>query len=153
VRVEKTEKDGKVSVIGYMNAGQMFGEMSILTGGKTTARIVADSPSVQIDSADIRFMNTLFKTEPGMQKRFFHFVALALSRKLRALGQRKEVTNDPVKRDNTQESTQREQDKLYVEMFNLERKDEVLVQGKYHFVYGNSVSDDPRELPYNLAIL
>jgi len=72
-----------------MNQGQMFGEMSVLTQGKTSATIKADS-ICEIFKAEVSFMHKLFQTEPGMQQRFFKRAAVSLAKKLRVLGNPKD---------------------------------------------------------------
>eukprot|EP01114_Cavostelium_apophysatum_P004912 TRINITY_DN1537_c0_g1_i1.p1 TRINITY_DN1537_c0_g1~~TRINITY_DN1537_c0_g1_i1.p1 ORF type:complete len:999 (+),score=317.95 TRINITY_DN1537_c0_g1_i1:43-2997(+) len=85
VRAEKDE-NGKAVVLSRIEEGQMFGEMSVLTQGKTSATIRADSSPCEIFRAEVSFMYHLFQTEPGMQQRFFKRASVALAQKLRELG-------------------------------------------------------------------
>ena len=75
VRVELQIKDkAKAVVVGYRQAGEMFGETSLLKSGVATASIAADSEAV-IVCLEGAYLEELFQSSPGLPGRFFCFIA------------------------------------------------------------------------------
>lgn len=84
VRVEKLI-DGKPKILGYMEADQMFGEMSILGSQKTNVSIVAGSQPVELYVVALSLLYNLFKSSPGLSKRFWRGIATKLADRLTKL--------------------------------------------------------------------
>lgn len=103
--------------------------MSVLTGSKTSANIIANE-STEINSADLNFMSRLFKTEPGIQRRFYKNAAIKLAKRLKEVGSDK--SNQKIENRPSQTAIIDSRDKNYVGLFNLP-KTEVLIQGNYFY--------------------
>jgi CRP-like cAMP-binding protein len=78
----ETDDDGGASVaVGTVGQGAMLGELSMLDGCLTTARVRALTP-LSVDMINTSFLRTLFESEPDLCRRFFHNVALQLADQL-----------------------------------------------------------------------
>ena len=87
VRVELQIKDkAKAVVVGYRQAGDMFGETSLLKSGVATASIAADSEAV-IVCLEGSYLEELFQSSPGLPGRFFCFIAAYEAERLYQLTQ------------------------------------------------------------------
>lgn len=104
--------------------------MSVLTGSKTSANIIANE-STEIYLADLLFMSRLFKTEPGIYRRFYRDAALKLAKKLREVGTTKTDENNT---DPTRVHVVDSRDKRFIQLFDLP-KDELVIQGKKIFLF------------------
>lgn len=84
VRVEKLI-DGKSKVLTTMEPDQMFGEMSILGSQKTNVSIVAATQPVELYVVALSLLYNLFKSSPGLSKRFWRGIATKLADRLTKL--------------------------------------------------------------------
>eukprot|EP01119_Soliformovum_irregulare_P022725 TRINITY_DN7826_c0_g1_i2.p1 TRINITY_DN7826_c0_g1~~TRINITY_DN7826_c0_g1_i2.p1 ORF type:complete len:1295 (+),score=332.56 TRINITY_DN7826_c0_g1_i2:87-3971(+) len=81
-RIEKRGKSGKTEVLGMLGQSEMFGEISFVMNTRVTAGIVADS-EVDIYAVSKEYLESLFETDPLMEGKFYKFLALVLSRRIR----------------------------------------------------------------------
>ena len=81
-RVEKRLKDQDVSVVlGHLEAGDSFGEISFLTQSLATASVVADS-NVELYVVDPCHYRSLFPDNSSVGLRLLHFLCKSLSRRI-----------------------------------------------------------------------
>jgi len=71
------------TVLGYLEAGQFFGEVSFLLSGGATAAVVADTEEVELSILEGYFINILFGIRPEMAGRFYKHLANVLQRRIR----------------------------------------------------------------------
>jgi len=75
LRVELQIKDkAQAVIVGYRQAGDMFGETSLLKSGVATASIAAESEAV-VMCLEGSYLEELFQESPGLPGRFFCFIA------------------------------------------------------------------------------
>ena len=87
VRVELQIRDkAQAVIVGYRQAGDMFGETSLLKSGVATASICADSEAV-IVCLEGAYLEELFQSSPGLPGRFFCFIAAYEAERLYQLTQ------------------------------------------------------------------
>jgi CRP-like cAMP-binding protein len=80
-RIEKETPEGVKKVLGSMEQGQLFGEMSFLQGGGATVSVVADEEvTVYVIEGD--YINALFGRHPDLAGRFYHFLSSVLANRL-----------------------------------------------------------------------
>lgn len=79
-RIEKETPEGK-KVLGSMEQGQLFGEMSFLQGGGATVSVVADE-EVTVYVIEGGYINALFGRYPDLAGRFYHFLSSVLANRL-----------------------------------------------------------------------
>jgi serine/threonine protein kinase/CRP-like cAMP-binding protein len=77
----RAEKDARR--LGTMKTGEVFGEISFLEGGKTTASVIADEDGTEIYIIDGGLLKVLFIRQPGLAGRFFNYLATMLSARLK----------------------------------------------------------------------
>eukprot|EP01117_Protostelium_nocturnum_P015941 TRINITY_DN6213_c0_g1_i1.p1 TRINITY_DN6213_c0_g1~~TRINITY_DN6213_c0_g1_i1.p1 ORF type:complete len:1371 (-),score=496.08 TRINITY_DN6213_c0_g1_i1:61-4173(-) len=82
-RIEKQNESGKTEIVGTMNGAEMFGEISFLSGQGASVSIIADENDVDIYVIDRVHILGLFEKHPGMGGKFYKFMALILSRRIR----------------------------------------------------------------------
>ena len=82
VRIERTVGDKTVEIARLAN-GSVFGEMSFLDKAGASASVVADGSVgvIHIKNEDI---DELIEGDPAFGSRFYHSLAITLSRRLRA---------------------------------------------------------------------
>lgn len=86
VRVElQLPQQSKSIVVAHRSAGDMFGEISLLKLGHATASIVADDESVVMYILEGQYLDSLFRTEPGLPSRFYCFLATTQASRLKEL--------------------------------------------------------------------
>mmetsp|Transcript_4454 Transcript_4454/g.6234 ORF Transcript_4454/g.6234 Transcript_4454/m.6234 type:complete len:1257 (-) Transcript_4454:61-3831(-) len=78
----RIEKGGKM--LGKMEDGQFFGEISFLLSGGATATITADSEEVHVYVLEGYFMNILFGIRPELAGRFYKHLANVLQKRIRS---------------------------------------------------------------------
>eukprot|EP00002_Diphylleia_rotans_P019022 TRINITY_DN367_c0_g3_i1.p1 TRINITY_DN367_c0_g3~~TRINITY_DN367_c0_g3_i1.p1 ORF type:complete len:856 (+),score=164.65 TRINITY_DN367_c0_g3_i1:55-2622(+) len=78
----RIEKNGQV--LRTMEQGQFFGEISFLEGGSASATVIADENPTAVYIIDGHFIEGLLKVEPGLPGRFYNYLALQLSDRLRS---------------------------------------------------------------------
>lgn len=81
VRIEKNYLGSPVPVA-ELEAGQLFGEMSFVENSGASATVVADLPS-EIGVIDSAAVSALLAADPALAARFYHSLALMLSKRLR----------------------------------------------------------------------
>ena len=87
VRVELQLKDkAQAVIVGYRNAGDMFGETSLLKSGVATASIAANEDTLII-CLEGSYLEDLFQSSPGLPGRFFCFIAAYEAERLYQLTQ------------------------------------------------------------------
>ena len=95
VRVELQIKDkAQAVIVGYRQAGDMFGETSLLKSGVATASIAADSEAV-IVCLEGAYLEELFQSSPGLPGRFFCFIAAYEAERLYQLTQSAAESKQP----------------------------------------------------------
>mmetsp|Transcript_30162 Transcript_30162/g.75706 ORF Transcript_30162/g.75706 Transcript_30162/m.75706 type:complete len:201 (+) Transcript_30162:1-603(+) len=86
VRVElQLPKHAQSVVVAHRGMGEMFGEISLLKHGQATASIVADEDNTILYVLEGKFLDSLFRTEPGLPSRFYCFLATSQASRLREL--------------------------------------------------------------------
>ncbi|PRP88917.1 hypothetical protein PROFUN_00385 [Planoprotostelium fungivorum] len=70
-------------ILGFLQEGQFFGEISFLLSGGATATIVAHSDQVELSILEGYFINILFGIRPEMAGRFYKHLANILQRRIR----------------------------------------------------------------------
>lgn len=63
--------------------GEVLGEISFLEGVKTTASIIADKDETMVYVLEARNLRVLFFRNPGLAGRFYEYLAITLSRRLK----------------------------------------------------------------------
>jgi len=83
VRLQQNEKVTQyVQVLGTIGPPQTLGELSVLTGNKASASVIADSEEVEVLVLETSFMNIMFVRYPDMVGRFYHYLASIMARRL-----------------------------------------------------------------------
>lgn len=86
VRVELAiPKQAQSVVVAHRGMGEMFGEISLLKHGLATASIIADEENTIMYVLEGSFLDSLFRTEPGLPSRFYCFLATSQAGRLREL--------------------------------------------------------------------
>mmetsp|Transcript_18327 Transcript_18327/g.53484 ORF Transcript_18327/g.53484 Transcript_18327/m.53484 type:complete len:868 (+) Transcript_18327:207-2810(+) len=86
VRVElQIPNQSQSVVVAHRGAGEMFGEISLLKMGVATASIIADSEHTVLYILEGAFLDSLFRTEPGLPSRFYCYLATVQAKRLREL--------------------------------------------------------------------
>jgi len=80
----RIEKTGVNRVLGTMEDGQMFGEISFLISGGATASVIADSEIVEVNVLEGYFINILFGMRPELAGRFYKHLANVLQKTIRS---------------------------------------------------------------------
>ncbi len=80
-------RDGKVIELARLTSGAMFGEMSYLEKSVASANIYAEG-SAEVVKVDKAAMKQLLDQSDGFGERFYHSLAVTLSRRLRATNTR-----------------------------------------------------------------
>lgn len=81
VRIERHE-DGVMARLATLLPGECFGEMSFVDGNPTSARVVADEPSL-IRMFTGEAITSMEKSDPTFTGRLYHSIAAILSERLR----------------------------------------------------------------------
>lgn len=81
-RVE-ISNDDKLIELARLSTGSLFGEMSYLEKSIVSANVIAEGKA-EVICVDKNAMTTLFEEIPGLSERFYHSLAVTLSRRLRA---------------------------------------------------------------------
>lgn len=82
-RKGKAEESSQV-VLGVLEEGQIFGEISFLQGGAASASVVAASDVVDLYVIEAYFVSVLFVRQPALAGRFYRHLALELGARLTA---------------------------------------------------------------------
>lgn len=86
VRVEQSSQ-GQPITLAQLGFGEMFGEMSFVEDSVVSASIIADD-RVVVDEIDGSALQSLLVSVPGFAVRFYHSLAVELSRRLRVTSRR-----------------------------------------------------------------
>jgi len=78
----RAEKGGQR--LGAMQSGEIFGEISFLEGGKTTAAVVAEQDGTEVYVIEGGVLKVLFVRQPALGGRFFQYLSQMLSARLKA---------------------------------------------------------------------
>lgn len=81
-RIDLTNPSGNRFTVGYIRAGETFGEISFLSGKGATADVIADT-EVEVTIIEGYFINALINVDLGFGGRFFRYVAILLSHRVR----------------------------------------------------------------------
>jgi len=82
-RVEQQRpEDDSVQVLGLINAGETFGEISFLQNSQITASVVADADRVEIYVIEGDYLNEIFNEHPAVPGRFYKYLATLISNRL-----------------------------------------------------------------------
>jgi len=82
-RVEQIRpEDDSVQVVGVINAGETFGEISFLQNSQITASVVADDDRVEIYVIEGDHLNEIFNDFPAVPGRFYKYLATLISNRL-----------------------------------------------------------------------
>jgi len=79
LRVEKASGE----IVGTMTSPEMFGEISFLSGQGASVTIKADENNVDVYTIDREYILSMFEKVPLMGGKFYKFLALILSRRIR----------------------------------------------------------------------
>eukprot|EP01119_Soliformovum_irregulare_P011897 TRINITY_DN3038_c0_g1_i1.p1 TRINITY_DN3038_c0_g1~~TRINITY_DN3038_c0_g1_i1.p1 ORF type:complete len:1023 (+),score=338.35 TRINITY_DN3038_c0_g1_i1:277-3069(+) len=74
--------DDKPVVLGTMTAGEIFGEISFLEGGKVSATIAVAEVNTEVYEIEASALLALFFRQPALAGRFFQYLASVLSKRL-----------------------------------------------------------------------
>jgi len=74
--------DTKNTVLGYMNSGEMFGEISFLEGVKTSANIISDEDDTEVYIIEGHSLKILFTRQPALAGRLYEYLSSILSERL-----------------------------------------------------------------------
>jgi len=86
VRVElQIPNQAQSVVVANRGSGEMFGEISLLKLGVATASIIANDEPTVLYILEGAFLDSLFRTEPGLPSRFYCFLATTQAKRLREL--------------------------------------------------------------------
>ncbi len=80
-RIEKRVR-GTPKSVGQINAGEAFGEMSLLDGSPTYLSVVADAPT-EAYVLPLIAVADLFEEDPTLASHLYHSLAVMLARRLR----------------------------------------------------------------------
>ena len=80
-RIEK-RVSGTPKAVGQINAGEAFGEMSLLDGSPTYMSVVADAPT-EAYVLPLVAVADLFEEDPTLASHLYHSLAVMLARRLR----------------------------------------------------------------------
>lgn len=83
-RVEVQKK-----VVGHMGEGEVFGEISFLEGGKTSASVIADEEGTDVFIIEGARLRVLFFRQPALAGRFYQYLSAILSIRLKEREKRK----------------------------------------------------------------
>jgi CRP-like cAMP-binding protein len=82
-RVEQVRpEDDSVQVVGVINSGETFGEISFLQNSQITASVVADDDRVEIYVIEGDHLNEIFNEFPAVPGRFYKYLATLISNRL-----------------------------------------------------------------------
>jgi hypothetical protein len=82
-RVEQVRpEDDSVHVVGVINSGETFGEISFLQNSQITASVVADDDRVEIYVIEGDHLNEIFNDYPAVPGRFYKYLATLISNRL-----------------------------------------------------------------------
>jgi CRP-like cAMP-binding protein len=73
-------------VLGTMEQGELFGEISFLRGVGASATVIADSETVDLTIIEGYFVKTLFGIDPSFAGRFYKYLAALLAHRIRLRG-------------------------------------------------------------------
>jgi CRP-like cAMP-binding protein len=84
IRMYKTDKSGNYFKLDLLEAGEMFGELSLL-GAKSNTNYVVESQEVELIVMELPFLNYLFGSNPKLCAKFYKVMATKLATKLKNL--------------------------------------------------------------------
>jgi CRP/FNR family transcriptional regulator, cyclic AMP receptor protein len=87
VRVEE-EQEGHGITLAMLGPGEIFGEMGFVENAPASATVVVAQDDAEIEVIEDAALESLMASEPGFAVRFYHSIAIALSRRLRITSQR-----------------------------------------------------------------
>jgi CRP-like cAMP-binding protein len=76
-------KPSAPKVMAFMEKGQMFGELSFLLGGQSTASVLAHETEVEVQIIEDAYLNILFVRQPALAGRFYHHLASLLANRIK----------------------------------------------------------------------
>lgn len=83
-KIEKKQRDGSSLMIGLLTKDDsVFGEISFIEGGVTSASIVANEDNTEVYIIEGYFLNVLFERNPGLSGRFYHYLAKLLAKRIK----------------------------------------------------------------------
>ena len=81
VHVECTNDEGSVRRLATLELGEIFGEISFLTGEPATANVIADG-DVKVMRIGHALVRSMIKQDSAFAGRFFHSIAVTLAQRL-----------------------------------------------------------------------
>jgi len=81
VHVECKNSDGEVRRITTLELGEIFGEISFLTGEPATANVIAEG-DVKVMRIGHSLIRSMIKEDSAFAGRFFHSIAVTLAKRL-----------------------------------------------------------------------
>jgi len=78
----RVEREGKHTVIARLKTSEIFGEMSVLNKQIISATVVAESDIVELYVMELSLVYDMFKSSPGLSRRFHKCIALHLAQRL-----------------------------------------------------------------------
>jgi CRP-like cAMP-binding protein len=82
-RVEKNVSSNQPKLLSIIPPGEIFGEISFLEKGETSASVRAASEKVEVCVVEGTILNALFQSTPGLGARFHKFLAGVTEKRLR----------------------------------------------------------------------
>eukprot|EP01103_Thecamoeba_quadrilineata_P010526 TRINITY_DN229_c0_g1_i1.p1 TRINITY_DN229_c0_g1~~TRINITY_DN229_c0_g1_i1.p1 ORF type:complete len:795 (+),score=201.82 TRINITY_DN229_c0_g1_i1:271-2385(+) len=82
-RVEQQRpEDDSVAILGVLQSGETFGEISFLQDSQITASVVADEDGVEVYVIEGDYLNDIFNEHPGIPGRFYKYLATLIANRL-----------------------------------------------------------------------
>ena len=81
-RIQIKSADSEPQVVGFLNTGALFGEISFLDSSAATASVIANEDVVEVYVIEGYFINILFVKYPELAGRFFAYIAGVIAGRL-----------------------------------------------------------------------
>jgi CRP-like cAMP-binding protein len=82
IEIKPNDSSAPTQVVGYLNTGALFGEISFLDGSAATASVIANDEAVEVYVIEGHFINILFVKYPELAGRFFAYIAGVIAGRL-----------------------------------------------------------------------
>jgi diguanylate cyclase (GGDEF)-like protein len=92
-RVTHKERDGSIHTLGYLNAGELFGEISLLSNLKRTARVTAD-PYAKVLIIKWQSITEMNRFHPRISMKLFQNLSRILSQRMASKPAENELFHD-----------------------------------------------------------
>lgn len=79
--ISKNQTGAYSKIVGRLDAGEIFGEMSFMQGEGASASVMADS-EVELYRIEGHILNTLFEWKPTLGARFFKYLCVVIEKRI-----------------------------------------------------------------------